>query len=232
MEKIEKGHSLSQSTDIVSENIETLKTLFPTIVKDGKIDIEELQALLGNEVETGEEYYRFTWAGKSLARREANKPSTATLRPDKESSKDWDTTKNIFIEGDNLEVLKLLQKSYANKIKMIYIDPPYNTGNEGWVYNDNVNSPEIKEWLVRVVGDEATDLSRHDKWLCMMYPRLRLLRDFLREDGVIMISIDDFEVFHLRVLLNEIFGPQNFIAQLVWDKTRKNDAKLFSVGHE
>ena len=142
------------------------------------------------------------------------------------------STGNLVVQGDNLLVLKSILPYYAQQVKCIYIDPPYNTGKESWVYNDNVNSPEIKAWLGRVVGDEATDLSRHDKWLCMMYPRLRMLKDFLREDGVIMVSIDDFEAFHLRVLLNEIFGPQNFIAQLVWDKTRKNDAKLFSVGHE
>src|SRR5262249_1165408 len=114
----------------------------------------------------------------------------------------------------------------------IYIDPPYNTGNEGWVYNDNVNSPEIRRWLGEVVGKEGETLDRHDRWLCMMYPRLVLLRQFLREDGVILISIDDFEAHHLRVVMDEIFGAANFIAQLVWDKTRKNDAKLFSVGHE
>lgn len=139
---------------------------------------------------------------------------------------------NLLVQGDNLEALKALLPYYAGKVKCIYIDPPYNTGSEGWVYNDNVNSPEIKAWLEKVVGKEGEDLSRHDKWLCMMYPRLRLLREFLREDGVIIISIDDFEAHTLRVLINEIFGGPNFIAQLVWDKTRKNDAKLFSIGHE
>jgi len=139
---------------------------------------------------------------------------------------------NLLVQGDNLEALKGLLPYYAGRVKCIYIDPPYNTGNEGWTYNDNVNSPEIKAWLGKVVGGELEDLSRHDKWLCMMYPRLALLRDFLSEAGVILISIDDFEVHRLRSLLDEIFGPQNFIAQLVWDKTRKNDAKLFSVGHE
>src|ERR1044071_1886183 len=136
MEKITADHPLSHSADIVKENVEILKAIFPTISKEGKIDIEELKALLGDEMESNDESYRFTWAGKSIARREANKPSTATLRPNKTESKDWDTTKNIFIEGDNLEVLKLLQKSYANQVKMIYIDPPYNTGND-FVYPDN-----------------------------------------------------------------------------------------------
>jgi adenine-specific DNA-methyltransferase len=121
---------------------------------------------------------------------------------------------------------------YAGKVKCIYIDPPYNTGNENWVYNDNVNNPEIRAWLGKTVGKEAEDLSRHDKWLCMMYPRLALLKEFLSENGVILISIDDFEAHRLRAIIDEIFGIRNFIAQLVWDKTRKNDAKLFSVGHE
>ena len=139
---------------------------------------------------------------------------------------------NLIVEGDNLIALKALLPYYAKQVKCIYIDPPYNTGNEGWVYNDNVDSPVIRKWLGKVVGDEASDLSRHDKWLCMMYPRLRLLREFLTKDGVIIISIDDFEITRLRLLMDEIFLPQNFIAQLIWDKTRKNDAKLFSVGHE
>lgn len=139
---------------------------------------------------------------------------------------------NLLVQGDNLLALKALLPYYAGKVKCIYIDPPYNTGNEGWIYNDNVNSAEIREWLGRAVGAESEDLSRHDKWLCMMYPRLSLLKEFLREDGVIIVSIDDFEGYRLRCLLDEIFGPRNFIAQLVWDKTRKNDAKLFSVGHE
>lgn len=139
---------------------------------------------------------------------------------------------NLLVQGDNLIALKALLPYYAGQVKCIYIDPPYNTGNENWVYNDNVNSPEMKAWLGRAVGKEAEDLSRHDKWLCMMYPRLALLREFLREDGVILVSIDDFEGYRLRILLDEIFGPHNFIAQLVWDKTRKNDAKLFSTGHE
>ena len=139
---------------------------------------------------------------------------------------------NLLVEGDNLLALKALLPYYAGQVKCIYIDPPYNTGNENWVYNDNVNSPEIQKWLGKVVGGEAEDLSRHDKWLCMMYPRLALLKVFLKEDGVIFISIDDFEIHRLRMMMDELFGQNNFIAQLVWDKTRKNDAKLFSVGHE
>jgi adenine-specific DNA-methyltransferase len=136
IEKIEKKDNLSQSANIVQNNINKLKTLFPEIVTEGKIDFNVLQEVLGENLEEAEEYYRFTWAGKAQARREAHKPSTGTLRPAKEESLDWDTTQNMYIEGDNLEVLKLMQKSYAGKIKMIYIDPPYNTGKD-FVYKDN-----------------------------------------------------------------------------------------------
>lgn len=240
MEKIDKGHPLSQSTDFVAQNIETLKTLFPTIVKEGKIDIKELQALLGDEVETEEEYYRFTWAGKSMARHEANKPSTATLRPDKASSKDWDTTQNIFIEGDNLEVLKLLQKSYANKIKMIYIDPPYNTGKD-FVYKDNYNdnlgnylaiTGQVDEDGKRVSTNSESDGRYHSNWLNMMYPRLKLTINLLAEDGVMFISIDDNELKNLCNLCEEIYGSDNYEVY-IWDvredgtmpKTAKNTVR-------
>ena len=125
---------------------------------------------------------------------------------------------NMIIRGDNLEALKALLPQYEGKIKCIYIDPPYNTGNEGWVYNDNVNDPKIRKWLGEVVGKEGEDLSRHDKWLCMMYPRLRLLHRLLSDDGAIFISIDDNEQASLKILCNEIFGINNFIAQMVWQK--------------
>jgi len=232
MEKITKGHPLSQSADIVKENIETLKQLFPTIVKEGKIDMQELKALLDEEIETGEEYYRFTWAGKNEARKEANKPSTATLRPCKEESKDWDTTGNIFIEGDNLEVLKLLQKSYAGKIKMMYFDPPYNTGND-FVYKDNYTD-NLGNYLTltKQADEEGKKLSTntesdgrfHSNWLSMMYPRLKLAHNLLTEAGVLFISIDDNEVTNLRKLCDEIFGEENFIAIFPWRKrTAKSD---------
>jgi len=139
---------------------------------------------------------------------------------------------NLLVQGDNLEALKALLPYYAGKVKCIYIDPPYNTGNEGWIYNDNVNSPEIKAWLGKVVGGEFEDLSRHDKWLCMMYPRIALLRDFLREDGVIFISIDDNELIDLCMLMRELFGDPNEIATLIWEKGKKGDAKLVSKTHE
>ncbi|MBE9181729.1 site-specific DNA-methyltransferase [Oculatella sp. LEGE 06141] len=139
---------------------------------------------------------------------------------------------NLIIHGDNLIALKALLPTYADRIKLIYIDPPYNTGNEGWMYNDNVNSPMMQEWLKANKPIDDQDLTRHDKWLCMMMPRLKLLRELLRDDGVMFISIDDHEVHHLRMLMNEIFGDGNFIAQLVWEKGRKNDAKLFSIAHD
>jgi len=140
---------------------------------------------------------------------------------------------NLLVQGDNLEALKALLPYYAGQVKCIFIDPPYNTGNEGWVYNDAVNSPEMRDWLGRVVGGESEDLSRHDKWLCMMYPRLTLLRDFLREDGAIFISIDDNEVHNLRCQLDEIFGPLNFVANVLWQKRTSPDARLMmSDAHE
>lgn len=139
---------------------------------------------------------------------------------------------NLLIEGDNLIALKAILPHFAGKIKCIYIDPPYNTGNENWTYNDNVNSLEIQQWLGKVVGKEAEDLSRHDKWLCMIYPRLRLLKDFLTEDGAIFVSIDDNELQSLRFIMDEIFGLANFVATVVWQKSKKGDAKLISVCHE
>lgn len=141
-------------------------------------------------------------------------------------------TGNLIVEGDNLLALKALLPRYAGQVKCIYIDPPYNTGNEGWVYNDAVNSPAILDWLGKTVGKEAEDLCRHDKWLCMMYPRLALLREFMREDGVIFVSIDDNEIARLTLLLEEIFGSGNHLATLVWEKGKKGDSKFFSETHE
>ncbi len=141
---------------------------------------------------------------------------------------------NLLVEGDNLHALKALLPYYRRLVKCIYIDPPYNTGNEGWVYNDNVNSPEIKKWLGETVGGEAEDLSRHDKWLCMMYPRLVLLREFLRDDGAIFISIDDNEITSLRYMMDDIFSRRNFVAQIIWQKSfsPRNNAPTFSESHE
>ena len=141
---------------------------------------------------------------------------------------------NLIVQGDNLHALKALLPRYAGRVKCIYIDPPYNTGNEGWVYNDNVNSPEIRKWLGEVVGKEGETLDRHDRWLCMMYPRLVLLKQFLREDGAIFVSIDDNEVATLRLLMDEIFGQRNFIETIIWEKNYapKASARHFSEAHD
>lgn len=219
IEKIQQGDNLTKSKDLVADNIEKLKQLFPEIVTEGKIDFKVLQDVLGEDIEEEDEYYRFTWAGKAQARRETHKPSTGTLRPVKEDSVDWDTTENLYIEGDNLEVLKLLQKSYAGKIKMIYIDPPYNTGND-FVYKDNYkdNLKNYQEVTGQVDFDgnklstnSDSDGRYHSNWLNMMYPRLRLSRNLLKEDGIIFISIDDSEFENIKKLCDEILGEANFI---------------------
>ncbi len=240
MNKITAGHADSQSLDVVTENIEKLKALFPTVVKEGKLDVEELKALMGDHLEAGDEFYRFTWAGKAMARQEANKPSTGTLRPNKEESKDWDTTENIFIEGDNLEVLKLLQKSYASKIKMIYIDPPYNTGKD-FVYKDNY-ADNLGNYLAltgqtddtgRKLGTNSdTDGRYHSNWLNMMYPRLKLARNLMKEEGVIFISIDDKEVYNLRKICDEVFGEENFLGELIWNLKSGTQAGHFTRSNE
>ncbi len=172
------------------------------------------------------------WYGRKAVENYHQKVPYYLLRSNSQYSVGEPGSGNLIVQGDNLIALKALLPYYAGQVKCIYIDPPYNTGTENWVYNDNVTSPEIMEWLGKVVGKEAEDLSRHDKWLCMMYPRLQLLRLFLREDGVILISIDDNEVSSLRLLLDEIFGRNNFIASLIWQKSKKGDAKLISISHE
>ena len=191
-----------KSLDIVSENVEKLKELFPEVFSEGKIDFTKLEEELGKFIDKEQEKYNFTWHGKQNAKKIAQTPSTGTLRPSKEDSKDWDTTQNLYIEGDNLEVLKLLQKSYHKKVKMIYIDPPYNTGKD-FVYKDNFKD-NIKNYL-EVTGQVDSEGNRlsvnadtngryHSDWLSMMYPRLKLARNLLKDDGVIFISIDDNEI--------------------------------------
>ncbi len=172
------------------------------------------------------------WIGKKAVVNHHREVPYRLIHCDKDKSHGDPDAGNLLVQGDNLEALKALLPYYAGKVKCIYIDPPYNTGNEGWVYNDNVNSPEIKAWLGATVGKEAEDLSRHDKWLCMMYPRLRLLKDFLREDGAIFISIGDEEFHHLTLLMNEIFGKTKFQANIVWQSrySVSNDA-VFSNSH-
>ena len=208
-----------KTMDIVAEDVGKLKELFPEAFTEGKVDFEALKEVLGTFVDDRDERYNFTWNGKSKARMIAQTPSTGTLRPCKEESVDWDSTQNIFIEGDNLEVLKLLQKSYHKKVKMIYIDPPYNTGKD-FVYKDNFkdNIKNYKEITGQVDG-EGRNLSNnpetsgryHTDWLNMMYPRLKLARNLLKDDGVIFISIGAEELDNLLKCCNEIFGEENFI---------------------
>ena len=209
--------------DIAEENIAKLKEIFPDVFCEGKVDFEKLQQVLGNYVEDAKERYNFSWNGKGKSLKLAQSPSTGTLLPCKEESKDWDTTENLYIEGDNLEVLKLLQKSYHNKIKMIYIDPPYNTGHD-FVYKDNFKD-NLQNYL-EITGQTDEDGNKittnsesngryHTDWLNMMYPRLRLARNLLTDDGVIFISIDDNEQTNLKKLCDEVFGENNYIGTLI-----------------
>lgn len=236
------------SPDLVEENIETLRELFPEAFTESsdpdgprwKVDFDALREVLGDQIEQRDERYGLTWHGKAQARRLAQMPSTGTLRPCSEESVNWDSTENLFIEGDNLEVLKLLQKSYHKQVKMIYIDPPYNTGGE-FVYTDRFQDNLTNYLRYTGQADESgapwsanleSSGRYHTNWLNMMYPRLRLGRSLLRDDGFIVVSIDDAEFANLEYLMNEIFGEENRLAVLVLDRNRKNDAKFFSVGHE
>lgn len=201
--------------NIEQANVEKLKEVFPEVFADGKVDFDKLQGLLGHYIADDKEKYSFSWKGKADSLRLAQKRSTGTLRPCKKESKNWDTTENLYIEGDNLEVLKLLQSSYLNSIKMIYIDPPYNTGND-FVYTDDFADgiAHYKEVTGQATKSNPETAGRyHTNWLNMMYPRLKLARNLLTEDGVIFISIDDNEVFNLRKLCDEVFGEDNFVAE-------------------
>lgn len=213
-----------KTKDIVQDNIEQLKQLFPEIITEGKIDFDKLKEVLGKEIDDTNERYDFTWKGKHEAVKISQTPSEGTLRPSKEDSKNWDTTENLYIEGDNLEVLKLLQKSYYGKIKMIYLDPPYNTGND-FVYEDDFRD-NLKNYLEQdeegfnVSSNPETSGRYHTNWLNMIYPRLKLARNLLSEEGVIFISIDDNELNNLKKLCDEIFGEINFIGQFNWYKSQ------------
>ena len=231
----------SKSADIAAGNVEALKALFPDAFTEGRIDFEVLKGLLGGAVDERDEKYGLNWHGKRRARQIALTPSTGTLLPCPEESVDWDTTQNLVIAGDNLEVLKLLQRSYAGKVKLVTIDPPYNTGRD-FVYADDFRD-SIGNYL-EVTGQAAggrktssnTEASGrfHTDWLNMIYPRLKLARNLLSNSGWIAVSIDDGEVSRLRVALDEIFGEENFIANIVWQKkyTRANDAQYFSANHD
>jgi adenine-specific DNA-methyltransferase len=213
------------SLDIIAHQLERLKAVFPEAFTEGnKVDWDKLRLTIGEAVDTGKERYGMNWPGKADCFKTIQQPSIATLVPAREESVDFDTTQNLFIEGDNLEVLKLLQKSYLGKVKMIYIDPPYNTGND-FIYPDNY-SESLDTYLAYTEQVDAegrkfstnteTDGRFHSKWMNMMYPRLFLAKNLLRDDGVIFISIDDNEVQNLRIICNEIFGEENFVAKLVW----------------
>ncbi|MCL1606319.1 MULTISPECIES: site-specific DNA-methyltransferase [Mediterranea] len=241
-----------QSLDVTSSNIDKIARLFPQCVtehkdKDGKtvlgIDFEKLRDELSSDViDDGEERYQFTWPDKKAHAHLANTPTNKTLRPCREESVDFDHTQNLYIEGDNLDVLKVLRETYLGKVKMIYIDPPYNTGND-FVYNDDFsqsadkyqeNSGQTDEEGNRLVQNTESNGRFHTDWLNMIYPRLKVAKNLLAEDGVIFISIDDNEVENLKKVCNEVFGEGNFIAQLIWEKaySPKNDARFISNSHD
>jgi adenine-specific DNA-methyltransferase len=224
-----------------------LADLIPGAFSEGKLNPSALKRALGEaNINEGNERYALTWAGKGDAYKVLQTPSTATLRPERDKSVNFDQAQHVFIEGENLEVLKVLQKAYFGKVKLIYIDPPYNTGSDSFIYPDRFQ--ESKEDYLKRINDLADDgtLMRegffrknskesghyHSNWLSMMLPRLYIARNLLRDDGVILISIDENEAANLKLLMDEVFGQENLIAQLIWEKGRKNDAKLFSVGHE
>jgi adenine-specific DNA-methyltransferase len=238
------GLSLTPET----EKLKTLQEILPEVFTEGKIDWEKLKATLGEDINFNNERYVLNWAGKSDAFKVLQTPTSKTLVPLKAESVNFDETENIFIEGENLEVLKVLQKSYFGKVKMIYIDPPYNTGNDSFIYPDKFS--ETKDEYQRRVGDKDEEgyMTKdgmfkknskengqyHSNWLNMMMPRLYLAKNLLRQDGVIFISIDDNEVHNLRLLMNEIFGEDNFICEFIWKSKSggANDSKFIAVDHE
>lgn len=240
MEKIEATAPEAQSADLLGENIAKLKALFPELVTEGpngaSVNVDVLKQLVGQSVADSEEKYGLNWHGKRKARQLALTPSTGTLRPCPEESVDWDSTQNLMIEGDNLEVLKLLQKSYAGKVKLIYIDPPYNTGKD-FVYPDNFQN-SIRNYMeltgqleggAKITSNTEASGRLHTDWLNMIYPRLSLARSLLTSDGLIFVSCDDGEVGNLRLVMNEIFGEENLVAQLIWKKSYGGGSKTKHV---
>ena len=233
-----------ESLNITQDNLDKLQQLFPDIFSEGKIDMEKFKAAFSSDINFANERYVLNWAGKSDAFKVLQIPTTATLKPQPEQSINFDTTENVFIEGENLEVLKVLQKSYYNKVKCIIIDPPYNTGNDSFIYPDSFKENKadyekrigdkdeegylMKEGMFRKNSKDSGHF--HSNWLSMMYPRLFLAKNLLKDDGVIFVHIDDNEVHNLRLLMNEIFGEENFVSQIVWEKRygRSNDVKFFS----
>lgn len=238
MEKISPDEF--RSPDLVAQNISQLKALFPEAFTEGKIDFEVLKQLLGRQLDEREEKYGLNWHGKRRARQLALTPSLGTLRPCPSESVDWDTTQNLMIEGDNLEVLKLLQKSYAGRVKLIYIDPPYNTGKD-FVYHDDFRD-NIKNYLQitgqingngHIISSHSESSGRfHTDWLNMMYPRLKLARNLLSNDGVLFVSIDEREYAHLRMICADIFGEENLIGTIIWKNATDNNPTQIATEHE
>jgi adenine-specific DNA-methyltransferase len=242
MQKLTAASPETHSPDLVAENLAALQALFPELITEGPdgvaVNIDVLKALVGDKtVSDADEKYGLNWHGKRRARQLALTPSTGTLRPCPEDSVDWDTTQNLMIEGDNLEVLKLLQKSYAGKVKLIYIDPPYNTGKD-FVYPDNFHD-NIKNYfeLTGQTGEEGKTITSnteasgrfHTDWLNMIYPRLKLARNLLRADGVIFVSIDDHEVANMKYILNEVFGEENFIDTIAVEMSTTSGPKTVNA---
>lgn len=242
-------HMKFETPDLTAQNIDKLAALFPGCITEGPdgkgglkkaINFELLKQMLSDDVLEGDEAYEFTWVGKKASIVEANKPIRKTLRPCPEESKNWDTTENLYIEGDNLEVLKLLQEAYLGKVKMIYIDPPYNTGHD-FIYNDRFEMDKQEydqqiglfdeEGNKQFAENSESNPRFHSDWCSMMYPRLMLARNMLADDGVIFVSIDDNEIGNILKLCDEIFGKNNFVSDFIWEKryTRNNDAKLVST---
>ncbi len=231
-----------RSADVIEPRIERLAELFPEAVKDGKLDVDSMRAALGDVAEPGPERFGLSWPGKGDAIRMAQRRAEGTLVPMKDESIEWDTTKNVIIEGENLEVLKLLQRSYHGKVKLIYIDPPYNTGKD-FVYPDNFREPleeylrysgQVSENGGRLRANAETGGRYHSAWLSMMWPRLHLARSLLSDDGAIFMTIDDAEAPRLRMLMDEVFGEENFVATAIWEKVYapKNTARHLSVDHD
>ena len=238
MKKITADSPESKSAALIDDNVQKLRTLFPEAFSEDGLDFQVLREVLGDKVVEREERYGLNWHGKAQARRLALTPSTGTLRPAKEESVEWATTQNLIIEGDNLEVLKLLQKSYAGKVKLIYIDPPYNTGND-FVYADDFQD-NIKNYLEMTgqVDSEGATISSnaessgrfHTDWLNMMYPRLKLAKQLLCKDGALFITIDDHEIANLRLIADAVFGQENFVATCAWQKNLCEEEQSHNLG--
>ncbi|TMS61769.1 site-specific DNA-methyltransferase [Pseudoalteromonas sp. S3173] len=241
MNKITTSSTESKSKDLITEFREQLFDILPECNIDGQLDVERLVSMFNADFDSSKERFGFNWSGKNSAINLALKPSNATLRPDESSSVNWNDSENIFIEGDNLEAIKLLQKSYHKQVKMIYIDPPYNTGKD-FIYSDSFKdsvsnylsqTKQLSESGKKVSTNIETSGRYHSNWLSMIYPRLKLARNLLKDDGVIVIHLDENENYHLRIIMNEIYGEDNFIGEICWDKGNpKGDSTKIAYQHE